>query len=533
MRQQRNADGFQQVDVDLAARQGSTHSLIAFPALPNDFGSQTGVRLRMGVRYQHDARPAKVPFNIFVVGYVEGRQTSEQRLRFFAGPEPGLIILDLELDEHAEMYQLVVYANRELRGQLTLRDPHILAGATEFWFGVGRHLRRPVELARRWFQDGRRVVCQSPFGLHWAEMPDGWRLDGVHPGALAVADWLLYSPLSRMAFGVMEDLPQESEVERRPAGNEALLSFSAGTDSTAAMTLLPETVVKYYCQRAYVGYVTKVGADITLPDPAPWDARLARVPNLTILPNTFEQAQIAAGGRHGFAHPFGYAALGALLADHFDAGVLAFGSVMEQVFLRSGHLFTDVVALQSSTYNQLKRLLEGAGLFLALPTGGCSEVLTNRLSDSGRYAGVAISCPSAAADGTPCGSCFKCFRKLRIDGRSDVPEPDESVKHVFEKYPLKSATSVIYAAKRSGYRNPALDRYAETDLGFLEAYFDYAVTHMLPEPLASHARAELDRMGIRAMTPEEERRMRTIGQVFWPESFTWAKAGLPKPEASN
>jgi hypothetical protein len=254
------------------------------------------------------------------------------------------------------------------------------------------------------------------------------------------------------------------------------------------------------------------------------------VDNLIVIPNTFEQIQLAAGGRHGFAHNFGYAALGLLLADHADAGALAFGSVMEQVFLRSGHLFADVVALERSTFNALRRLVNSAGLFLALPTAGCSEVLTTRIADTGRYAGLAISCPSAAPDGTACGTCFKCFRKLRLEGRADAPDPDSSVVHALEKYPLKSATSVMYAVQRSGYRHPVLDEYRDVELDFLERYFDYAIEHMLPEHLQDHVRGQLAQLGVPPMTEDDELRLRLIGQTFWPESFSWTRAGIAEPD---
>jgi hypothetical protein len=340
---------------------------------------------------------------------------------------------------------------------------------------------------------------------------------------------MLYSGVNRLAFGVAEPPPDPDDGERRFIGPNTLLSYSVGTDSTAALALLPDDTIRYYCRRPYQEYFTRSGASVPLPDPTPWEARLERVPNLIIVPNTFEQVQLGGGGRHGFVHNFGYAAIGLLLADFTDAGVLAFGSVLEQVFLRSGHLFADVVALPRSAYNSLRRLINSAGLFLALPTAGCSEVLTSRIADGGRFAGLAISCPRAASDGTPCGTCFKCFRKLRLEDRSDLPEPDESVLHLLEKYPLKSATSVVYAAQKADYHHPAIDEYRDLDLSFLERYFDYAVEEMLTPELAEHVRGEFAALGIAPMTDDEELRLRTLGQIFWPESFSWSRAGIAEP----
>jgi hypothetical protein len=97
---------------------------------------------------------------------------------------------------------------------------------------------------------------------------------------------------------------------------------------------------------------------------------------------------------------------------------------------------------------------------------------------------------------------------------------------VLDTHPLKSATSVVFAAQRAGYRHPALDRFRDLHLGFLERYFDYALEQMLPAELASHVRDEFAHVGIDPMDGEDERQLRTVGQTFWPERFTWERAGL-------
>lgn len=521
------------VELDLSERAGDTHCLVAMPALPNPFpGTATPVRLWGRASYEDDAN-ARLPFVLYIASYRGDASIGEVPIRYFAGPDECSLVLDAQIAPDADRYQLVLYVDRRYRGRLRLRDLRLIAGTTEYRIGPGEHVVSQVSLERRWRQDGRRLICSSTYGDHWAEMPRGWRLDEVHPAALAAAEWILYNGVDRIAFGVTTPAPDPPDSARRIVGTNTLLSYSLGTDSTAAMALLPDEAIRYYCRRPYTSYLTRSGAAVQLPDPSPWEKRLERIDNLVVVSNTFEQIQLAGGGRHGFAHNFGYAAIGLLLADHADAGVLAFGSVMEQVFLRSGHLFADVVALERSTFNALRHVVNSAGLFLALPTAGCSEVLTTRISDVGRYAGLAISCPRAAIDGTPCGTCFKCFRKLRLEGRDDVPEPDESVVHAFEKYPLKSATSVIYAVQRSTYRHPILDEYRDVELDFLERHFDYAVEHMLPDHLRERVRRELASLGIDPMSDDDELRLRTIGQIFWPESFSWSRAGIAEPGVAS
>jgi len=528
----RGSRGIEQLVVDLSGREDATHCQVALPSLPHDFRAAAGpVRLWMNAAYR-DGTDNRPPFMVYVAGYRDGKHIGQERYRYFAGKEAVPITFAIDVLAEADRYQVVFYADRRYRGVLELGDIRVTAGRTDYGIGPGTHFTRDLDLERHWRQDGNRLVCDSWYGRHWAEMPAGWSLDAVHPSALAAADWILYSNLDKAAFGVVKPAPDPDDGDRRQIGSRTLLSYSLGTDSTAALTLLPDDTVRFYCQRAYRHYHLSSGVKVELQDPTPWDAGVARVPNTFMIPNTFELARVGAGLRLGFAHSYGYAAIGLLLADFTDAGTLAFGSVLEQVFLRSGNLFADVVEIPASLYNGLRRLVNSAGVNLALPTAGCSEVLTSLIADRGRFSGLAISCPRAAPDGTPCGTCFKCFRKMRLDGRLDAPDPDEAVVHLLEKYPLKSATSVVYAAQRSNFRHPAIDRYRDLDLGFLVRYFDYAVEHMLPPPLAAHVRGQFAALGIAPMTPDEERRLRTLGQVFWPESFSWSRAGLPDPARS-
>ena len=515
--------GISSLVLDLAARDDAVHCLVSLPAIP----TPETAPIMLWMRASYDGEDGRPPFTTFIAGFdAEGREIGLERVRWFAGPEAVRIALPLPVPEGATRIQLVIYADRRYHGRLRMDGVRLTAGDLQIPIG-GAGEPGPIDISRRWDQDGSRVVCTSFFGEHWAEMPAGWRLADVHPAALAAADWILYAPLLKQAFGIVERAPDPDDQYRRFIGSRTLLSYSLGTDSTAALTLLPKGTVSYYAQRPYRSYVTSIGAEIALPDARPWEERLRAIPDLIVVPNTFEQIRVCAGGRHGFAHSYGYAAIGLLLADHVDAGVIAFGSVMEQVFLRSGHLYADVVALPSSAYNSMRRLVAAAGLFFALPTGGCSEVVTNRIAEAGRFRGVAISCPSAAPDGTPCGVCFKCFRKLRLDGRRDLPEPSPGVQALLHKYPLKSATSVVYAAARSGYRHPDIDRYRDVDLGFLERYSPYAVQHMLPEHLRDHVRSVYRDLGIEPMDVEDDLRLRSIGQVFWPEQFDRRRAGLP------
>ncbi len=380
-----------------------------------------------------------------------------------------------------------------------------------------------------WHQHGVRLNLECTLGSFWAEMPDGWRLENCHPAALAVAEYLLLHNIEA-AKADCRSIDQLWDLPPRPAGQsgKTLLCYSGGVDSTAALMLLPPETVPIYCRRPYDGYPLR-GKRIHLAPFAPIERCLDRVGNVygvVKVPSTFETIGLAGGTAHGFQDGYGYAVMACLLADFLDGGAVAFGSVMEQVFLGSGNNYTDIVKFPTAKWHFYRRLLRLAGLEFSLPTGGCSEVLTERIVAAGPLADYAVSCPLADAAGKPCGTCFKCFRKLRILNRP-ASEPTPSVLDTLAKRPLKSASSVVYACQRSGWWGAGLHEYRDVKLDFLERYHGYAVDNLLPAHLAGHVRGRFAELGVKPMDPEDEYMLRQLGRTFWPSAFSLTRAGLP------
>jgi len=389
-----------------------------------------------------------------------------------------------------------------------------------------------------WSQRGRRLNLECAVGEFWAEMPEGWRLDDCHPAALSVAEFLLFHNVDAamakgdcLAIDRIWRLDRMWEIEPRPAGRSrrTLLCYSGGADSTAALALLPPETVPIHCRRPYDSYPLR-GRRIRLAPFGPIGRCLDRVGGVVQVPNTFERIGLAAGLPHGFRDGYGYAVPACLLADHFDAAAVAFGSVMEQVFLGSGNNYIDIVRQPSARWHFYRALFRLAGLEFSLPTGGCSEVLTERIVRSGPLAEDAVSCPLADAEGRPCGTCFKCFRKLRLTPcGKPAPEPTPGVLKTLAKRPLKSASSVVYACQRSGWWGEGLklEEYRDVELGFLDRYHGYAVDNLLPTHLAEHVRGRFAALGVQPMDPEDERLLRQLGKTFWPAAFSHTRAGLP------
>jgi hypothetical protein len=173
----------------------------------------------------------------------------------------------------------------------------------------------------------------------------------------------------------------------------------------------------------------------------------------------------------------------------------------------------------------MRTLVESAGFNFALPLAGCSEVVATRIADAGPFRELAVTCLRTPGDIAGCGTCLSCFR-VRNLRNGDAPEPDEYTTRLLNTDPVPNAISVVYAAQRAAVRHPALEDYADVNLSFLERYFPNAVDAMVPNDLRERVHARLAALGIEPMSPNDELRLRTIGQTFAPAEFSFARAGI-------
>lgn len=444
---------------------------------------------------------------------------------FITGPERRRITLNFSIPEQVRYLQVVLYCPAAFMGEVTIEGLRFVHDAK-----VGTLAGREIEweefdFSRRWSQVGNRLLLNCYYGEFWADMPEGWRIETVHPAAWMIVEELLFGKMEFELFGRPRLNANKLEGPGRPHGKRPLLSFSAGTDSTAALALMPWHTAKFHTRRAYEYYFAPMGKLIPCPNFEAVDRSIARMKNVYVVNYTFEQIPLGIGMRHGGRDQLGYAATGILLADFFDAGALAFGSVLEQVFLQSGHHYSDIVAYGSSSQNRYRKMLRHAGLDFMLPVGGCSEVVTSAIVERSEFRSLAVSCPRVDSEGTECGVCFKCFRKQRFSGVNG-PDPLPEVYDVLKKYPLKSATSLIYACQKSGWVCDTIQKYMDVDLDYLDRYHGYAVDHLVPAGWQEGIRRKLKSFGIDPMTPEEELKLRSVGLVFWPEQHRAKMAGL-------
>lgn len=346
----------------------------------------------------------------------------------------------------------------------------------------------------KWSQTGWTLKLETSVGSVYAKMPRGWRLDRVHPSALAVVEWIL---LHKILPAESPRLDEVLALAPRPRpGYVDLLAFSGGADSTAALRLSDARPV--YLRRAYDHYVLRDNL-IRLGSTRAVEQRVAEA-GAIVVDNTFEQLGLMAGHRHGFHDGYGYAALIILLADHMKAGVLSFGSILDTIWMGHGDLraagsrYVEITKKPGGSWAMHRELFRVAGLEMSLPVGGCSETITVQLAPD------AVSCPLPADDGTPCGQCFKCFRKEQLLGhRADPTRVRAKLTH----RPLKMATSTIHGCHVVGYFPPELAEFADVRTDWTTRHYDRSLDVLCPQPIAAKARRRLSAYGIEAMTDDD------------------------------
>lgn len=353
----------------------------------------------------------------------------------------------------------------------------------------------------RFTQAAQTLRLETSVGSVYAKMPRGWKLERVHPAVLTMAAWMLaHRILPREA----PTLRQVLATPPRSPGRAHLLSFSGGVDSLATFRITDATPV--YLRRPYDSYVIHEQM-VRLGSTRAVDELVERV-GAIVVDNTFEQLGLMAGRRHGFQYGYGYGALIALLADHLDAGAISFGTILEVVWFgtgdgaAAGSQFVDVVGTPNSKWATARAVFRVAGLELNLPVGGCSEVITTKVGRGG------VSCPTPADDGTPCGECFKCFRKEQILGRLVPVTP--IVRRKLTHRPLKVAPSVLHACRSAEHYPPELAEFAGVRTDWTERHFDASLDLVCSPRIAAKARRRLAAYGIEAMSDDDVQAMKTF-----------------------
>jgi hypothetical protein len=262
------------------------------------------------------------------------------------------------------------------------------------------------------------------------EMPTSIQLDNIHPDLLALSALLLSYPfiyneleLDFSVSGVFQEIclrdlditlktPKAKISPRIIENGVPALAFSGGVDSNAAFSLLPDDKVVYFIDRIQP-YSQKTIYNKFAAKAAFEDVKKIN-PKSYSISTDMEYLRSKVGFPLDPTNPdvpLPVAIPALLMADTFNIDAVAFGIIMESVYMVGHEVYEDY--LQSAHYNKWAPVFNHVNCNLFLPTGGITEVGTTLISDKSKTSSFIRSC-MRGDESQPCGKCIKCFRKTLL-----------------------------------------------------------------------------------------------------------------------
>ena len=278
-------------------------------------------------------------------------------------------------------------------------------------------------------QEGNRVWMRHPNGWTFWDMPEQFELEKTHADLLRLVAEILLYPWHKHAR-------QEFE-KTRTKGKIPALSFSAGTDSTAAAMIMPESTILGYHRRSVDSILDHRNAERLLSQFESKGRSIVDVPSNHELLRTYHFKQI------GFSTDFACASHLILLSDYYDLGAIAFGMPLDNSYLWKGRKFRHFD--QTDYFQYWSQRFADAGLDLLLPIAGISEAGCLLICQKTGISEYMNSC--LRGDGkTGCGICWKCFHKNGPLGREFNINARE-IQTFLNRTPLPTATHALWALK--------------------------------------------------------------------------------------
>lgn len=323
----------------------------------------------------------------------------------------------------------------------------------------------------KWQQEGNKLTVDSLEGNFFFLMPDYFKLETVDPDLIRLAELVLFYPWNK-------SLAKYNFSRKR--GEKTALCFSGGIDSMAAYCLLPKDTILFYHKREARG-TTMMKLDNPL--------RVFRENKLNVEMVTSDQEEIQTfhGNPRGFSTDMAHAAAMILLADYWNLGYIATGTMLESTYIYKGYKYRDFS--EDTYWNFWFKIFKSAGLELVFPVMPCSEYLNWKIVTCNNK--LSISC--IRGSGEPCGKCYKCFRKLCIGNiKTGLDFRNKEISSILTTRPLKQAASLIYAMNKYGHEIPEIHEYKKIDLEWLEGYYDVAM-EKIPEKYKEYLKNELEK----------------------------------------
>tara|TARA_B100000575_G_scaffold134995_1_gene107607 strand:+ start:1227 stop:2480 length:1254 start_codon:yes stop_codon:yes gene_type:complete len=377
----------------------------------------------------------------------------------------------------------------------------------------------------------------------YAQLPGKLSLQDIHPDHLALAAFLVVRPWLkksiRFSWGVSKRFVESLVSQKFHAGpvdptiapyssengKYVGLAFSGGVDSTAALSVLPDTTIPVFLDRPYFenSLYKKEAAIQTC-------HKLIKLGyNCQMIECDLEFLRQPIG----FPTDLSNAVPAILLAQHLSLFTISFGTVFESLYGLGRLIYKDYE--KSSHKKSWWNVFEAAGIPISFPVGGVSEVGTELICSKSFIGNFAQSCIRGDIS-LPCFNCWKCFRKttvrksLKLEGENATVLSSllssKEVKMKLSKLPISHENVLLYAFSRLNFENYPLNfqkRFDfEDDLSYLEGHYSPAIDYVHPrirEQVESKVLSFLRKMSIdeekNAQSWNNESRISTISALVF------------------
>lgn len=322
-----------------------------------------------------------------------------------------------------------------------------------------------AELIDNWHQEENRIWLRHPWGWTFWDMPETYQLEDTSESLLYLALEVLLSPFL--------DEVSNHHAKTRPFGSNLALSFSGGIDSTAAAILLPEKTILAYHKRSFESMLSHELAESFFDKMKTISGR-----DVMSIPSNHEKIRTYHQLPNGFSTEFASASHLILLADHLDLNGIAFGTPIDNTWLKKGKQFRNFS--ESTYFVKWRKKFASAGLHYVLPINHISEAGALEICKKSEYVDHVNSC-LRGKNQLGCGKCWKCFHKNGPLGRPFDIESKEINKFLHEK-PLRTAQHALWAVQKMNLndRYPHLAKYLDEDLGWWEKAYPPGI-EIIPE----------------------------------------------------
>jgi len=332
----------------------------------------------------------------------------------------------------------------------------------------------PTDIPSNFVQEGDILWFKTPNSwVHWI-MPEGFTLEKTHPSLLQLAADLLLRPWNKEVKASLE--------QGRGKGVNYALSFSAGTDSSAAMQLMPENTILGYHERNYNSMVKHENAHRLL-------SHLRQSREVLIVKSNHEHLRKLHGKPTGFSTDYAAGVHLVLLADYLDLRGIAFGTPIDNTWLAKGKKFR--IFSESNHRDYWQGRFAEAGLELILPINMISEAGAMMICKQSPFFEFMNSC--MRGDGiTGCGKCWKCFHKNGPLGR-DFDIDSHEISTFLSRRPLRTAMHALWAVKKMNLEHvlPDLQHLLKDDMEWWERYYPPGL-EIVPIELREHIENRLN-----------------------------------------